>query len=81
LRTIALNGIQIDVIECDVGALVDEVMPEWRLDLFDILHENILGVIDGPHDRSSVTGGIPGFEVLEQALNLVVWYLLSPLPL
>jgi hypothetical protein len=65
LRTIALNGIQIDVIERDIGALVDEVMPEWRLDLFDILDEDILSIVDGPHNGSCVTGGIPGFERLE----------------
>jgi hypothetical protein len=40
-------------------------MPEWRLDLFDILDENILGVVDGPHDGSGITGGIPSFEVSE----------------
>jgi hypothetical protein len=72
LRAITLNGIQIDVIERDIGALVDEVMPEWGLDLFDILDENILGVVDGPHDGSSITGGIPSFEVLEGAPNLMV---------
>jgi hypothetical protein len=49
LRSIALNGIQIDVIEGEIGALVDEVMPERRLGLFDTLNESILGVIDGPH--------------------------------
>jgi hypothetical protein len=65
LRSIALNGVQIDVIGRDIGALVDEVMLEWRLDLFDILDENILGIVDSPHDGSNITGGIPSFEVSE----------------
>jgi hypothetical protein len=65
LGSITLNRIQIDVIECDIGALVDEVMPEWRLDLFDVLDENVLGIVDGPHNGSSITGSIPGFEGLE----------------
>jgi hypothetical protein len=76
-----LNRIQVDFVECDISTLVDKVMPKGRLDLVNILDQNILGVIYCPWDRSSLSGCIPGFDMSVQTSWEVCGYSLSPLPL
>jgi hypothetical protein len=63
---------QVDVIEGDIRALVNEVVPEGRLNLVDVLDQYILGIVNGPWDWPSVASCVPSYEKSE-ALNIEGW--------
>jgi hypothetical protein len=61
LRTISLDGMQVDVVKCDIRALVNKIVPEGRLGLVNVFHKNIFRIVDCPWNRSGITGIVPGY--------------------
>jgi hypothetical protein len=84
LRSITLNRIHLDIVVSDIGASIDKIMPKGTLVHLDILDENILGVVESPHDWSRLARVIPGFGNMSEP-EWLPWetdrYILSPPPL
>lgn len=68
LRAIGLDGMQIDVVEGNIGTLVDEVVPERGLDLGDVLNQHILRVVDCPRNWTGFTSRVPSLEKSEKSI-------------
>lgn len=59
LFSVCLYGMEVDVVKSNARALIDEVMPERRLDHLDVLDEDILSFVDRPWNWTSIASRIP----------------------
>ena len=60
---------QIDIVESDIRALINKVVPERGLYLVDVLNKDILCVVDSPWDGSSITGSVPCLDIIRRKID------------